>query len=137
MEVAPMTSMKASRLGAGIALLAGLVFGTQVLASDLSNKFRLECSGGADSVGVVTIVVTPDGGEPIETLTELKKGTSENHVAKAIVEALKAQLPKDQFHIERDDGEDVLVKRRAGEHRFRIAVISITAKGVRINVNKE
>ena len=119
------------------AALAGALLSAQVLASDLSNKFRLECSGGADSDGVVTIVVTPDGGEPIETLTEVKKGTSENHVAKAIVEALKAQLPKEQFHIERDDGEDVLVKRRLGEDRFRLAVTSLTVKGVRIHVQKE
>ena len=132
-----MTSTRTSRVSAGLALFAGLVLGTQALASDLSNKFRLECSGGADSDGVVTIVVTPDGGEPIETVTEVKKGTSENHVAKAIVKALQAQLPKDQFHIERDDGEDVLVKRRVGEDRFRLAVTSITVKGVRINVQKE
>ena len=127
------------RLGAIVlvALLAGLTFGTPALASDLSNKFRLQGSGGADSDGVVTIVVTPDGGQPIETVTEVKKGTSENHVAKAIVEALEAQLPQDQFHVERDDGEDVLVKRRLGEHRFRLAVTSITVKGVRINVDKE
>ena len=129
--------MKSSRTHAAVALFAGLLLGAQALASDLSNKFRLECSGGADSDGVVTIVVTPDGGEPIETVTEVKKGTSENHVAKAIVEALKAQLPKDEFHIERDDGEDVLVKRRIGEKRFRLAVTSITVKGVRINVDKE
>lgn len=129
--------MKISRSSAGVALLAGLLLGTQALASDLSNKFRLQCSGGADSDGVVTIVVTPKGGEPIETVTEVKKGTSENHVAKAIVEALKAQLPKDQFHVERDDGEDVLVKRRLGEDRFSLAVTSITVEGVRINVDKE
>lgn len=129
--------MKASRSSAAVVLFAGLLFGTQALASDLSNKFRLECSGGADSDGAVTIVVTPDGGEPIETVTEVKKGTSENHVAKAIVEALKAQLPKDQFHVERDDGEDVLVKRRLGEDRFRLAVTSITVEGVRIHVQKE
>jgi len=129
--------MKASRSSAGVALLAGLLLGAPALASDLSNKFRLECSGGADSDGAITIVVTPDGGAPIETVTEVKKGTSENHVAKAIVEALKVQLPEDQFHIERDDGEDVLVKRRHGEHRFRLAVTSITVKGVRINTEKE
>lgn len=120
-----------------VALLAGSVLALQAGASDLSNKFRLECSGGADSDGVVTIVVTPDGGEPIETVTDIKKGTSENHVAKAIVESLQAQLPKDAFHVERDDGEDVLVKRRVGEDRFRLAVTSITVKGVRINTQKE
>jgi len=132
-----MARMKASRLSAGLALFAGVFLGTQALASDLSNKFRLECSGGAHSDGVVTIVVTPDGGEPIETVTQIKKGTSENHVAKAIVESLKAQLPQDQFHIERDDGEDVLVKRRLGEKRFRLAITSITVEHVRINVDKE
>jgi len=133
-----MNKLKGSGLvGAVVVLLAGILSSPPSLASDLSNKFRLECSGGAHSDGVVTIVVTPDGGEPIETVTELKQGTSENHVAKAIVEALTAQLPQDQFHVERDDGEDVLVKRHLGEHRFRLAVTSITAKNVRIHVEKE
>jgi hypothetical protein len=133
-----MTTRKPSRVAsASIALAAGLLLSAQAMASDLSNKFRIECSGRADSDGSITIVVTPDGGAPIETVTDVIKGTSENRVAQAIVDALTVQLPSEEFHVERDDGEDVLVKRRMGQVRFRLAVTAITVEGVRINVEKE
>jgi hypothetical protein len=47
-------------------------------------------------------------GEPILTTTDFEKGTGENAVAKAVVKSLKTQMPKDRFHIERDDGEEAL-----------------------------
>jgi len=67
----------------------------------------------------------------------IKKGTGENAVAKAVVKSLKKQLPPKQFHIERDDGEDVLVKRKWGAPTFSFKVVSNTVKGVRINPDKE
>jgi len=113
------------------------------LASDLSagigtsNKWRLQFSGNAESDGVITMKFTPKKGEPTVAEIPIKKGTSENGVAKAVVKALKAQLPKDQYHIERDDGEDVLVKRRFGGVYFGYELVSNTVKGVRINPDKE
>jgi hypothetical protein len=102
-----------------------------------SNKWRLQFSGNAESDGVITMKFTPKKGEPTVAEIPIKKGTSENSVAKAVVKALKAQLPKDQYHIERDDGEDVLVKRKSGGVYFGYELVSNTVKGVRINPDKE
>jgi hypothetical protein len=105
--------------------------------SGTSNKWRLQFSGGANSDGVITMKFTPKKGEPTVAEIPIKKGTGENSVAKAVVKALKAQLPKDQYHIERDDGEDVLVKRKFGGVYFGYELVSNTVKGVRINPDKE
>jgi hypothetical protein len=102
-----------------------------------SNKWRLQFSGGANSDGVITMKFTPKKGEPTVAEIPIKKGTGENSVAKAVVKALRAQLPKDQYYIERDDGEDVLVKRRFGGVYFGYELVSNTVKGVRINPDKE
>ncbi len=102
-----------------------------------SNKWRLQFSGGANSDGVITMKFTPKKGEPTVAEIPIKKGTGENAVAKAVVKALRMQLPKDQYYIERDDGEDVLVKRRLGGVYFGYELVSNTVKGVRINPDKE
>jgi len=102
-----------------------------------SNKWRLQFSGGADSDGVITMKFTPKKGEPTVAEIPIKKGTGENAVAKAVVKALREQLPQDQYYIERDDGEDVLVKRRLGGVYFGYELVSNTVKGVRINPDKE
>jgi len=102
-----------------------------------SNKWRLQFSGGADSDGVVTLKLIPKEGEPIVADTAIKKGTSENRVAKAVVDSLKAQLPKKVYHVERDDGEDVLVKKKRGAENFGIEIVALTVEGVRIRPQKE
>lgn len=38
-----------------------------------------------------------------------------------------------QYHVERDDGEDVLVKKRGGAPDFLLEVVANTVEGVRIN----
>lgn len=102
-----------------------------------SNKWRLQFSGGAESEGEIVIRFTPVGGEPIETVTHIEDGRGENGVAKDVVSSLKKQLPGDAFHVERDDGEDVLVKKRRGAADFDVEIVSITVKDVRINPDKE
>lgn len=47
------------------------------------------------------------------------------------------KLPDDAFKVERDDGEDVLVKKRMGAASFDVDIISITVKDVRINPERE
>jgi hypothetical protein len=58
-------------------------------------------------------------------------------VAKVGVKRLKEQLPKDAFHVERDDGEDVLIEKRHGAAYFDIKIISNSVDHVRINPEKE
>ena len=123
----------------GIFCLIALLLISLAAAVDArpSNKWRLQFSGGADSDGVITIKIIPKEGEPFVTETAIKAGTGENKVAKTVVKSLKAQLPKKRFHVERDDGEDVLIKRKWGEPYFDVEIVSITVKGVRINPDRE
>ena len=102
-----------------------------------SNKWRLQFSGGAESDGVIVLKITPVGGEPMTVEVTVSKGTGENAVAKAVTEACREQLPKDAFHVERDDGEDVLLKKRHGSADFDVEVLSNTVKDVRINPDRE
>jgi hypothetical protein len=102
-----------------------------------SNKWRLQFSGGAESDGVIVLKLTPVGGEPMTVEVAVSKGTGENAVAKAVVEACREQLPKEAFHVERDDGEDVLLKKHHGAADFDIEVVSNTVKDVRINRDRE
>ena len=102
-----------------------------------SNKWRLQFSGGADSDGVITIQLLPIGGEPLEASTEISDNTGENAVAKAVTKSLKKQLPSDVYHVERDDGEDVLIKRRRGNPNLDVKILSNTVKGVRIRPDRE
>ena len=106
-------------------------------SAGLSNKWRIEVSEGAKSDGVLHFRVTPEGESAIDVRAQIKDGTRENRVAVAIKKAFRAQLPEKAFHVERDDGEDVLVKRRHGAPRFALELISSDVKAVRINLDKE
>lgn len=106
-------------------------------AANESNKWRLQFSGKADSDGVITITVHPKGGTPITTEIPVKNNTGENGVARTVVNGLKANLPEEAYHVERDDGEDVLVKKHHGAANFGLTIDSNTVKGVRINPDRE
>jgi hypothetical protein len=97
-----------------------------------SNKWRLAFSGNAQSDGTIVIRVKPEVGAPMEASIPIVAGTSENLVAKAVVEGLRAQLPEDAFSIERDDGEDVLVKKRYGQPDFDLEIVGNDVENVRI-----
>ncbi len=113
-----------------------LMIAAQLAAASTSNKWRLEFSGGADSDGTIVIRLSPKEGDPLEASVEVEDGRSENGVAKDVVSGLKEQVG-DRFHVERDDGEDVLIKKRRGNSDFGVEVISNSVKGVRINIDKE
>jgi hypothetical protein len=113
-----------------------LVFATGTALAKPSNKWRLEFSGGAESDGEIVLVITPVGGEPIEVTTVVKKSDGENRIARRVRDALKEAIKAD-YKVERDDGEDVLVKRRMGRPNFEIALVSNTVESVRINFDRE
>ena len=117
-------------------LCLSLVLGS-VAEARPSNKWRLEFSGGAESDGAIVIRLLPEGGEPVEARVEITDGTGENRVARTVVKGLEAQLPEDVYKVERDDGEDVLIKRRRGNPDFEVEIVSNDVKGVRINPDRE
>jgi len=132
------------RLRSPIALSAGLAL--LVLAGaaaadhhelNVSNKWRIECSEGAKSDGVIRYLVTPEGGEPIAVDVQIADGRSENGVARDLRDGFRAVLDPNKFHIETDDGEDVLVKKKRGQPNFELKLVESTVKAVRMHVQKE
>ncbi len=103
----------------------------------VSNKWRLECSGNAESDGAVVLKISQQDADPITIEIPVTKGTSENGVAKTIVKVLKANLDKKAFHVERDDGEDVLVKKKGKTKNFGLEIVSNSVKHLRLNLEKE
>ena len=127
---------KFARLAAAVLLFgAGSVAGIAGNLS-LSNKWRIEVSEGANSDGVILFRVTPDGGQPTDIEIPIEDGRGENGVARDIRDGLRKALDKERYHIETDDGEDVLVKKRKGPN-FELKLISSTVKSVRFDVEKE
>lgn len=116
--------------------LAGLA-ASPAIASSTSNKWRIEVSEGANSHGYIVFMVAPEGGEPIEVQVEIDNGTRENKVARKIRDAFERALPDDRFHVEVDDGEDVLVKKKGKGENFRLTMVSSSVKSVRIDIEKE
>jgi hypothetical protein len=127
------------RLPAMIATVMVSMASFQAVASDgpsLSNKWRVEVSEGANSAGNIVFRVTPDQGTPTDVTVPIKDGRSENDVAKDIVAGLKKGLDKKIYKVERDDGEDVLVKKRKGPN-FELKLVESSVKSVRISIRKE
>lgn len=117
--------------------LITLILSSAIAFANPSNKWRLQFSGSAHSDGVIAIEVLPVGSDPIVVEISIAAGTSENHVAKTVVEKLRSSLPSEAFHIERDDGEDVLIKKHHKAASFDLKIVSNTVKNVRIRPDRE
>ena len=89
-----------------------------------SNKWRIKFSEGANSDGEIVFRVTPIDGQSIDVSTPVSDGTRENSVASHVRDTFKAQLPDGAYHVEKDDGEDVLVKRHGDTPDFSLELIS-------------
>ena len=102
-----------------------------------SNKWRIQCSEGAKSDGEIVFRFAPKGGEAFDVAVPINDGTSENNVARTIRDTFRQKLDAKQFHVEVDDGEDVLVKKKSGAPDFDLEVVSNTVEAVRINLDRE
>jgi hypothetical protein len=118
-------------LGLGLALATSLA-----VASGVENKWRLQFSGGAESDGRIVLELAPAEGEPLRAIAQIRKGRSENGVARDVGAALQAQAGK-RYAVEIDDGEDVLVKKHDGERNFVITLVENSVQGVRIEPDAE
>jgi hypothetical protein len=66
----------------------------------------------------------------------VKKGRSENGVAKDVRDAFVRALPAGLYEVEVDDGEDVLVKNKSSAPEFSVAMTDSTVKGTRVEVER-
>jgi hypothetical protein len=102
----------------------------------LSNKWRIKVREGANNTGTLLFRVTPDKGTATDVLVNIKKGRSENGVATDIKNTFKKALDPKVYHVETDDGEDVLVKKRKGPD-YEVKLVESTLKGTRVYLDKE
>jgi hypothetical protein len=102
-----------------------------------SNKWRIEVKEGANNDGVARFRVTPKDEAAIEVTVNIKDGRSENGVARDVKNTFKAALDAKRFHVEGDDGEDVLVKKKGGGPDFSIELIESTLKGTHFDLERE
>lgn len=117
-------------------LLSLLLVAAASPAAPLENKWRLQFSGNAESSGELVLTFTPKDGAATEVRVEVEHRTSENGVARRVRGALSEAIGED-YRIEVDDGEDVLVKRRWGRPRFNVTLVSNSVAGVRLNLDQE
>lgn len=115
--------------------LAGLLAACGASASP-SNKWRIQISSDADSTGVIVFELAPVNAPPVAVSVQVPDNTDENDIADLIVAAMRAQLGA-RYHVEVDDGEDVLVKKQNGAADFDLRVREKTVEGVRINLDRE
>lgn len=114
-----------------------MFFAAALPAFAASNKWRIQCSEGAKSSGEIVFRFTPKGGVAFDVVVPVPDGTSENHVARTIRDTLRQKLDAKSYHVEVDDGEDVLVKRLSGRPNFDLEVVSNTVKALRIGLDRE
>jgi len=133
-----MDKSKQGRRFAGwrMALLALLAFAFVAMASP-SNKWRLQFSGHAKVDGEIELSFTPKGGTASSVVVAVPKGTGENAAARLTRDTVKKTFGKDVYHVETDDGEDVLVKKRGSTPDFDLIVVRNTADGLRVSVDRE
>lgn len=117
-------------------LLSLLLVAAASPAAPLENKWRLQFSGNAESSGTLVLAFTPKDGAPTAVDIAIEDGTSENGVARRVREALREAIGED-YRVEVDDGEDVLVKRRWGRPRFNVELVDNSVDGVRLNLDQE
>lgn len=123
------------RLLVGGALLA-LASGAPAGEPRYSNKWRIEIDEGANNDGVLRFQVTPKGDAPTEVVVNVEEGRSENGVATDVARAFEAALDQARYHVEKDDGEDVLVKKKDGPD-FSIELLEDTVRGTNVDLERE
>jgi hypothetical protein len=100
------------------------------------SKWRIKCNGKSKVAGEVVLSIEPEGGKPVEVVIAIPEGTSENAAAVIVRDSLKVPL-RDTHKVERDDWEDVLVKKRYKQPDFELILEDNTAEGLGIKVKEE
>lgn len=100
---------------------------------EYSNKWRIKFDNRTDSAGELVFLFALQNKQPISISISVAKGLSENDIAKLVENALKKNAPRG-IKVERDDGEDVLVKHK---HRFSLTLLTNTVTDLDVGLDKE
>ena len=86
--------------------------------ADPAGKWRVEFGSHADNDGTLTLRISPEGGAPVDVETKITAKSSAGKVAKAVRDSLRASLGEG-YHVETDDGEDVVIESRGQDAEVR------------------
>ena len=101
-----------------------------------ASKWRVEFDESAKSDGVITFRAWPATGEAVDIDVPVRKGQTENAIARSTRDVFRAKAGK-AYHVEIDDGEDVLVKAKGKTGAFGLQLVGSTVKDVDINVERD
>ncbi len=123
-------------LAAAVAAMALVGLASTPAEAKPSNKWRIVVDGSTKSGGMVVLRVTPVGGAGQDIETQIPASTGENEVAKILTASVKGALGN-SYHVERDDWEAVLIKRRGDTPEFEVTLVSSSLEGVSFRLKRE
>ena len=103
-----------------------------------SNKWRIAFDNRAKTDGTLVFRMVMKGSDaaPVVVSVPIKNGTGENNAADTVKSALRKAFPND-FKVEGDDGEDVLVKLNLIEGSSSLVLVSNDVKSLKVKIKKE
>ncbi len=124
------------RIAATAIAAVGIAWVGTVAQADPAGKWRIELDDHADNDGTITLRVSPEGGTPIDVETKVVARSGAEKVAEAVRDSLKVSLG-DGYHIETDDGEDVVIGRSGKTPKFEVTLASSTLTGLEVGIRRE
>ena len=100
-----------------------------------TDDYRITVDDDANSDGEIVFRVSWKDGTSKDVTVPIKKGTSENAVAREIKKGFEAQIGTKNYNIEMEDGENVIIERSGGKSDTNIALVSNTVKNVDVSVH--
>jgi hypothetical protein len=113
-----------------IGTAATLIAAVAIAAPPLAGSWNITPSGSAASSGDLLFRVTSGGGDPVEITVPVRSGTDDVAVARAIRQALSAQLRRDRY----TEGANVLVSDPRGRPSFSIELVDSDVDALRVSV---
>lgn len=127
------------RMGARLTAIAAIIcLGSLAAAAqaDPAGKWRVAFSSRAGNDGTFTLRVASEGGAPVDVETKITASSSADKVAKAVRDSLRMSLGEG-YHVETDDGEDVVIKREGKTPKFEVALACTNVTGLEVWIKKE
>jgi hypothetical protein len=107
-----------------------------IAQADPASKWRVEFDSHADNDGTLTLRIAPEGGAPVDVETKITAKSGADKVANTMRDSLRVSLGKG-YHVETDDGEDVVIKREGKTPKFEVTLASSTLTGLDVKIKKE
>jgi hypothetical protein len=119
-------------------LSTALLFGALANSAqaDPSNKWRVEFGGHATNDGVLVLRLNPVNGKSVDVETNVPARSSNENVARAVADSLKFSLGNN-YHVETDDGEDVIIRTTSGAPRFDLSLARSSLTGLEVDIERE